>query len=95
MSITSREPLDPVRAYEDYATLDHLSAGRLDLHLHADAGGLTPAQHRASLELFQSDIAPVLRRDVPDPPFPWAQVLAEPTSAPAPELAPASVPTDR
>jgi flavin reductase (DIM6/NTAB) family NADH-FMN oxidoreductase RutF len=37
------------------------------MHLHADAGGLTDAQHRASLELFQSDIAPALRRDIPDP----------------------------
>jgi len=41
------------------------------LHLHADAGGLTDAQHRASLELFQSDIAPVLRREIPDPPWGW------------------------
>ena len=30
------------------------------MHLHADAGGLTDRQHRQSLELFQSDIAPVL-----------------------------------
>ncbi len=41
------------------------------MHLHADAGGLTDAQHRASLELFQSDIAPVLRREIPDPPWGW------------------------
>jgi hypothetical protein len=41
------------------------------LHLHAEAGGLTSAQHRESLELFQSDIAPALRRDIPDPPWPW------------------------
>ena len=41
------------------------------LHLHADAGGLSRSQHRASLELFQSDIAPVLRREIPDPPWGW------------------------
>jgi hypothetical protein len=41
------------------------------LHLHADAGGLPGARHRASLELFQSDIAPVLRREIPDPPWGW------------------------
>jgi hypothetical protein len=41
------------------------------MRLHADAGGLTDAQHRASLELFQSDIAPVLRREIPDPPWGW------------------------
>jgi hypothetical protein len=40
------------------------------LHLHADASGLTDTQHRESLELFQSEIAPVLRRDIPDPPWP-------------------------
>ena len=34
-------------------------------------GGLTDGQHRASLELFQSDIAPVLRREIPDPPWGW------------------------
>ncbi|MFF3484376.1 MsnO8 family LLM class oxidoreductase [Streptomyces sp. NPDC002701] len=30
-AVTTLSLLDPVRAYEDYATLDHLSAGRLDL----------------------------------------------------------------
>ncbi|MFD4506750.1 LLM class flavin-dependent oxidoreductase [Streptomyces sp. NPDC058457] len=48
--------------------------GHTVLHLHADAGGLTDAQHRDSLELFQSAVAPVLRKDIPDPPFPWAPV---------------------
>ncbi|MFF8103529.1 LLM class flavin-dependent oxidoreductase [Streptomyces sp. NPDC016640] len=67
----------------------HEQFGHSVLHLHADAGGLTHAQHRASLELFQSDIAPVLRRDIPDPPFPWAPAIAGPVSASAP------APTDR
>jgi hypothetical protein len=49
----------------------HEQFGHSVLHLHADAGGLTDAQHRASLELFQSDIAPVLRREIPDPPCGW------------------------
>ena len=40
------------------------------LHISADGAGLTPAQHRATLELFQSDIAPVLRREIPSRPFP-------------------------
>jgi alkanesulfonate monooxygenase SsuD/methylene tetrahydromethanopterin reductase-like flavin-dependent oxidoreductase (luciferase family) len=48
----------------------HERFGHTVLHLHADAGGLTDAQHRESLELFQSDIAPVLRQDIPDPPWP-------------------------
>ncbi|MFJ1733355.1 LLM class flavin-dependent oxidoreductase [Streptomyces sp. NPDC088254] len=77
----------------------HEQFGHSVLHLHADAGGLTHAQHRASLELFQSDIAPVLRRDIPDPPFPWAPVIAEPepvsASASASESASAPAPTDR
>ena len=48
--------------------------GHSVLHVRAEAGGLTDAQHRDSLELFQSDIAPVLRREIPDPPWPWAPV---------------------
>ncbi|MGW0790171.1 LLM class flavin-dependent oxidoreductase [Streptomyces sp. NPDC002911] len=71
----------------------HEQFGHSVLHLHADAGGLTEARHRASLELFQSDIAPVLRRDIPDPPFPWTPVLAGPESETA--SVPASAPTDR
>jgi hypothetical protein len=42
------------------------------MHLHADADGLTPAQHRGTMELFQSEIAPVLRRELPSRPFPAA-----------------------
>ncbi|MFI5960146.1 LLM class flavin-dependent oxidoreductase [Cryptosporangium sp. NPDC051539] len=49
----------------------HEQFGHTVLHLHADAGGLTDAQHRESLELFQSDIAPTLRREIPDPPWGW------------------------
>jgi alkanesulfonate monooxygenase SsuD/methylene tetrahydromethanopterin reductase-like flavin-dependent oxidoreductase (luciferase family) len=52
----------------------HEQFGHSVLHLHADAGGLTDAQHRAALELFQSDIAPVLRRDLPDPPWGWGPI---------------------
>ncbi|MFD0312709.1 LLM class flavin-dependent oxidoreductase [Streptomyces flavalbus] len=52
----------------------HERFGHTVLHLHADANGLTDAQHRASLQLFQSDVAPVLRRDIPDPPFAWGPV---------------------
>ena len=48
----------------------HDRFGHTVMHLHADGAGLTPAQHRANLELFQSDIAPVLRAHVPDPPWP-------------------------
>ncbi|MFQ6031057.1 MAG: LLM class flavin-dependent oxidoreductase, partial [Dehalococcoidia bacterium] len=39
-----------------------------------DGAGLTPAQHRETLELFQSEIAPVLRREIPSRPFPPALV---------------------
>jgi alkanesulfonate monooxygenase SsuD/methylene tetrahydromethanopterin reductase-like flavin-dependent oxidoreductase (luciferase family) len=59
----------------------HEQLGHRVLHLHADAGGLTDHQHRQSLELFQSAIAPALRRDIPDPPWPWGPASAEPTSA--------------
>jgi alkanesulfonate monooxygenase SsuD/methylene tetrahydromethanopterin reductase-like flavin-dependent oxidoreductase (luciferase family) len=59
----------------------HEQLGHQVLHLHADAGGLTPAQHRASLELFQSAVAPALRRAIPDPP--WGARAAEPQPQPA------------
>jgi alkanesulfonate monooxygenase SsuD/methylene tetrahydromethanopterin reductase-like flavin-dependent oxidoreductase (luciferase family) len=58
-----QQVIDKVRRY-------HEQFGHSVLHLHADAGGLTDAQHRESLELFQSDIAPTLRREIPDPPWP-------------------------
>ncbi|MFB6808160.1 LLM class flavin-dependent oxidoreductase [Streptomyces sp. NPDC056387] len=48
----------------------HAEFGHTVLHLQAEAGGLPEAEHRASLELFQSEIAPVLRREIPDPSFP-------------------------
>jgi alkanesulfonate monooxygenase SsuD/methylene tetrahydromethanopterin reductase-like flavin-dependent oxidoreductase (luciferase family) len=61
----------------------HERFGHTVLHLHADASGLGDAQHRDSLERFQSEVAPVLRREIPDPPFSWGPVLAEPASVPA------------
>ncbi len=48
----------------------HEAFGHTALQLQAEPGGLTPAEHRASLELFPSQIAPVLRREIPDPSFP-------------------------
>jgi alkanesulfonate monooxygenase SsuD/methylene tetrahydromethanopterin reductase-like flavin-dependent oxidoreductase (luciferase family) len=54
----------------------HEQFGHSVLHLQADGSGLSCEQHRASLELFQSDVAPVLCRDIPDPPWPrrgWPQ----------------------
>ncbi|RZS89918.1 hypothetical protein EV189_1698 [Motilibacter rhizosphaerae] len=60
---------------------DHDGLGHTAMHLHADAGGLSEEQHRASLELFQSDIAPVLRREIPDPPWGAGPLLA--AAAPA------------
>lgn len=48
----------------------HEQLGHEVLHVNADGDGLTPQQHRATLELFQSAIAPVLRREIPSRPFP-------------------------
>jgi alkanesulfonate monooxygenase SsuD/methylene tetrahydromethanopterin reductase-like flavin-dependent oxidoreductase (luciferase family) len=59
----------------------HDQFGHRVLHLHADAGGLTDAQHKESLELFQAEIAPVLRREIPDPPWAWGPVTTEPIPA--------------
>ena len=59
----------------------HEQFGHTVLHLQADASGLTQHQHRDSLELFQARVAPVLRRDIPDPPFAWEPVREEPVHA--------------
>ncbi|MFJ2703687.1 LLM class flavin-dependent oxidoreductase [Streptomyces sp. NPDC087428] len=67
----------------------HEQFGHTVLHLHADAGGLSDRRHRDSLALFQSDVAPVLRREIPDPPFAWRPVAAAPASAPLPASVPA------
>ncbi|SCG40701.1 LLM class flavin-dependent oxidoreductase [Micromonospora humi] len=48
----------------------HERFGHEVMHLSADADGLTEKQHRASLELFQAEVAPVLRREIPSRPFP-------------------------
>ena len=58
----------------------HERFGHSVLHLQAEPGGLTPAQHRDSLELFQSAVAPALRRDLPDPPWGWDPPAAPTTS---------------
>lgn len=50
----------------------HERFGHEVMHIQADGDGLTERQHRASLELFQSEIAPVLRREIPSRPFPAA-----------------------
>lgn len=62
----------------------HERFGHTVQHVHADASGLTGDQHRDSLERFQADVAPVLRREIPDPPFDWAPVFATPRPVPEP-----------
>ncbi|MFB7600482.1 LLM class flavin-dependent oxidoreductase [Streptomyces sp. NPDC056160] len=62
----------------------HERFGHTVQHVQADAGQLTDTQHRDSLELFQSEVAPVLRRTIADPPFAWEPVLPGQAAAPAP-----------
>ena len=50
----------------------HEQLGHEVLAVNSDGAGLTPEQHRATLELFQSDIAPVLRKAIPSRNFPAA-----------------------
>ena len=47
----------------------HEQMGHEVLALNSDGAGLTPAQHRATLELFQSEIAPTLRKQVKSRPL--------------------------
>ncbi|GAA1018286.1 luciferase-like monooxygenase [Acrocarpospora pleiomorpha] len=47
----------------------HQRLGHEVMHLSAEADGLTDAQHRDSLELFQGEIAPVLRKEIPSRPL--------------------------
>lgn len=58
------------------------------LHIHADGDGLTPRQHRDTLELFQQEVAPCLRSAVPSRPL---AAPVNPGPAPA-EAAHAGVP---
>jgi alkanesulfonate monooxygenase SsuD/methylene tetrahydromethanopterin reductase-like flavin-dependent oxidoreductase (luciferase family) len=47
----------------------HEQFGHEVIHLSADADGVTVGQRRRSLELFQSDVAPVLRERIPSRPL--------------------------
>jgi alkanesulfonate monooxygenase SsuD/methylene tetrahydromethanopterin reductase-like flavin-dependent oxidoreductase (luciferase family) len=47
----------------------HEQLGHEVMHLSAEADGVTPAQKRRSLELFQADVAPVLRERIPSRPL--------------------------
>ena len=47
----------------------HEQLGHEVMHLSADADGVTVSQQRRSLELFQSDVAPVLRERFPSRPL--------------------------
>ncbi|WP_410813974.1 LLM class flavin-dependent oxidoreductase [Micromonospora sp. 067-2] len=47
----------------------HEQFGHEVIHLQADSDGLTDKQHRQTLELFQSEIAPALRRAIPSRPL--------------------------
>ena len=67
----------------------HEQMGHEVLNINSDGAGLTPAQHRETLELLQSDIAPTLRLDIPSRPFPApdgsvAASAAHPASDPTP-----------
>lgn len=62
----------------------HERFGHTVLHVQADASGLTDTRHRDSLELFQSEVASVLRKDLPDPPFSWGPVLPTPSNTEEP-----------
>jgi hypothetical protein len=47
----------------------HEQLGHEVMHLSADNDGVTVGQQRRSLELFQSEVAPVLRQRIPSRPL--------------------------
>lgn len=47
----------------------HARLGHEVIHLGADGDGLTDQQHRESLELFQAEVAPQLRRAITSRPL--------------------------
>lgn len=49
----------------------HERFGHQVVHVQADASGLSEQQHRASLELFATEVAAPLRTALPDPPWGW------------------------
>jgi alkanesulfonate monooxygenase SsuD/methylene tetrahydromethanopterin reductase-like flavin-dependent oxidoreductase (luciferase family) len=57
-----QQVIDKVGRYHD-------QFGHEAIHLSADADGVTVSQKRRSLELFQSDVAPVLRDRIPSRPL--------------------------
>jgi len=48
----------------------HEAFGNTLISIGGHPGFLRPEEFRASLELFQGEVAPALRRDIPDPPWP-------------------------
>jgi alkanesulfonate monooxygenase SsuD/methylene tetrahydromethanopterin reductase-like flavin-dependent oxidoreductase (luciferase family) len=55
----------------------HEQFGHEVIHLSAEADGVTLEQKRRSLELFQSDVAPVLRDRIPSRPLAAPSILKE------------------
>ena len=71
---SAEQVLDKVRRY-------HERFGHSVVHVHADSSGLSEAAHRASLELFASEVVPVLHSQFPDPPV-WGPGPVDPGEVP-------------
>jgi alkanesulfonate monooxygenase SsuD/methylene tetrahydromethanopterin reductase-like flavin-dependent oxidoreductase (luciferase family) len=61
----------------------HERFGHTVLHLPAEPLGVDAEDFRGALELFQAEVAPVLRKEIPDPPWPWAPAGLDPAQTPA------------
>ncbi len=62
----------------------HEAFGNRLISIGGHPGFLSPEAFRASLELFQAEVAPALRRSIPDPPWPGpvAEVRRRPAGFP-------------
>jgi hypothetical protein len=51
----------------------HEQLGHEVIHLSADADGVTPSQKLRTLEMFQAEVAPVLRTQIPSRPLAYVK----------------------
>ena len=57
---------DPVRVFQDFATLDLLSGGRAEIMAQISVGALPHEKVMRAIELFGTEVAPAVRKELAD-----------------------------